>query len=116
MEKVKRWFAALCCVVFLTAALTGCESKRDRLEREVAEAESRARESAEKVEGLQKIMEDYEKAYENQQSYIESSEESGLDSGTFWCMGKNDTCQNKTSSPTDLYCSSCDPDGDNIEG
>jgi hypothetical protein len=31
-------------------------------------------------------------------------------------MGKNDTCSNKTSSAYDLYCHSCDPDDNNIEG
>lgn len=40
----------------------------------------------------------------------------GLASGTYWCMGKGDTCQNKTYSAYDFYCSACDPDGDNIEG
>ena len=41
---------------------------------------------------------------------------SSLSSGEYWCMGKGDTCKNKTSSPTDLYCYSCDPDNNNIEG
>lgn len=116
MEKTKKCFAALCCGVFLTAALTGCESDKERLQREAVEAEARAQEAAEKVEGLEKILEDYEEAYKNDQAYLESSKESGLEPGTFWCMGKNNTCQNKTSSPTDFYCSTCDPDGDNIEG
>ena len=31
-------------------------------------------------------------------------------------MGKNDTCKNKTYSASDLYCHSCDPDNNNIEG
>lgn len=34
----------------------------------------------------------------------------------FWCMGKNDTCKNKTSSAYQFYCRTCDPNGDNIEG
>lgn len=34
----------------------------------------------------------------------------------YYCMGKGDTCNNKTSDPFDLYCYSCDPDGNNIEG
>ena len=38
------------------------------------------------------------------------------DGGDYYCMGKNDTCQNKTHNKYDLYCDSCDPDGDNIEG
>lgn len=38
------------------------------------------------------------------------------DGGVYYCMGKNDTCPNKTRNAYDLYCSSCDPDGDNIEG
>lgn len=116
MEKSKKCFAALCCGVVLAAALTGCESDKERLQREAAEAEARAKEAAEQVEGLEKILEDYEEAYKNNQAYLESSKESGLEPGTYWCMGKNDTCKNKTTSPTDLYCSSCDPDGDNIEG
>ena len=36
--------------------------------------------------------------------------------GQYWCMGKGDSCQNPTSGPLDLYCDSCDPDGDNREG
>jgi hypothetical protein len=36
--------------------------------------------------------------------------------GKYWCMGKNDTCQNKTSRPDDFFCDQCDPNGDNIEG
>lgn len=36
--------------------------------------------------------------------------------GKYWCMGKNDTCQNKTNSAYDFYCSSCDPNNDNVEG
>lgn len=39
-----------------------------------------------------------------------------LAEGEFWCLGKNDTCQNKTYSADDLYCNQCDPDNDNVEG
>lgn len=39
-----------------------------------------------------------------------------LASDEYWCMGKGDTCKNKTYSPYDFYCSECDPNGDNIEG
>ena len=38
------------------------------------------------------------------------------DGGSYYCMGKNDTCPNKTNNKYDLYCNSCDPDGDNVEG
>ncbi len=38
------------------------------------------------------------------------------DGGDYYCMGKNDTCPNKTHNKYDLYCDSCDPDGDNVEG
>ena len=38
------------------------------------------------------------------------------DGGDYYCMGKNNTCPNKTHNKYDLYCSSCDPDGDNKEG
>ena len=38
------------------------------------------------------------------------------DGGSYYCMGKNDTCPNKTHNAYDLFCDSCDPDGDNIEG
>ena len=38
------------------------------------------------------------------------------DGGSYYCMGKHNTCPNKTKNAYDLYCSSCDPDGDNIEG
>ncbi|MDE6656954.1 MAG: hypothetical protein K2J88_00015 [Oscillospiraceae bacterium] len=41
---------------------------------------------------------------------------SNADSESYYCMGKNDTCPNKTYDPYDFYCSSCDPDNDNIEG
>lgn len=45
-----------------------------------------------------------------------SSKDSGSSSeGEFWCMGKNDTCQNKTSSPTVFFCEECDRNRDNIE-
>lgn len=40
----------------------------------------------------------------------------GNDGGSYYCMGKNDTCPNKTHNAYDLFCDSCDPDGDNIEG
>lgn len=119
MKNAKKCFTALCCGIFLVAALTGCGSDKERLQREAAGAAAGAEGSAEKTEGFEgskTIPEDDEVAYKNDQAYLESSEESGLEPGTFWCMGKNDTCRNKTSSPTDLYCSSCDPDGDNIEG
>ncbi|WP_044974451.1 hypothetical protein [Ruminococcus sp. HUN007] len=46
-------------------------------------------------------------------SYDDNDE---LSEGQYYCMGKNDTCKNKTYSPTDLYCRSCDPDDNNIEG
>ena len=39
-----------------------------------------------------------------------------LAEGEYFCMGKGDTCKNKTYSPTDLYCHSCDPDDNNVEG
>lgn len=34
----------------------------------------------------------------------------------FYCMGKNDTCPNKTNNAYDFYCDACDPDGNNVEG
>ncbi|MCH5187830.1 MAG: hypothetical protein J1F63_05460 [Oscillospiraceae bacterium] len=49
-------------------------------------------------------------------SSYKSNSSSGSSGGEFYCMGKNDTCPNKTYSPLDLFCDSCDPDGDNIEG
>lgn len=48
--------------------------------------------------------------------YSYDTSDDGLTSGVYWCMGKGDTCPNKTYSAYDFYCSSCDPDGDNIEG
>lgn len=54
-------------------------------------------------------LEDSIKPSANSNSSYSSSE------GEFWCMGKNDTCQNKTSDPLDLYCNSCDKNNDNIE-
>lgn len=44
------------------------------------------------------------------------SSSDSLRDGEYWCCGKGDTCRNKTYSPTDLYCHSCDPDDNNIEG
>ena len=38
------------------------------------------------------------------------------DGGSYYCMGKNDTCSRKTNNAYDLFCGSCDPDGDNVEG
>ncbi len=38
------------------------------------------------------------------------------DGGSYYCMGKGDSCNNKTRNAYDLYCGSCDPDGDNVEG
>jgi len=49
-------------------------------------------------------------------SHDSSSSSSNDSTGEYYCMGKNDTCTNKTSSPYDLYCHSCDPDDNNIEG
>ena len=34
----------------------------------------------------------------------------------FDCLGQNRTCPNKQDDALDLFCDSCDPDGDNIEG
>lgn len=48
-------------------------------------------------------------------SSLKSISDSSSNDG-YYCMGKNDTCTNKTSSPYDLYCHSCDPDDNNIEG
>lgn len=45
-----------------------------------------------------------------------SASSSSSEQETYYCMGKNNTCPNKTYSPWDFYCSSCDPDGDNKEG
>jgi len=33
----------------------------------------------------------------------------------YYCLGNNNTCPNKTSSEYDLYCGSCDPEGDGNE-
>lgn len=49
-------------------------------------------------------------------TYKKNDNDDDLAEGEYWCMGKGDTCHNKTSSPTDLYCHSCDPDDNNIEG
>jgi len=40
---------------------------------------------------------------------------SDSDGGVYYCMGKGDTCPNKTYNAFDLYCSSCDSNNDNIE-
>jgi len=40
----------------------------------------------------------------------------GTGQGPYYCYGKNNTCNNKTKNYRDLYCDSCDPDGDNVEG
>jgi|GEM_PF-5135875 len=52
----------------------------------------------------------------NNSNNSSSSSNGELLKDEYWCMGKNDSCKNKTYSAYDLYCSSCDPDGDNIEG
>ncbi len=36
--------------------------------------------------------------------------------GPYHCYGKHNTCKNKTYNYRDMYCDSCDPNGDNIEG
>lgn len=57
--------------------------------------------------------------YNNEKSKSTTKKETtsnNLAEGEFWCMGKNDKCKNKTYSATDLYCYSCDPDNNNIEG
>ena len=56
---------------------------------------------------------DDNKEYETKQDIGKDDE---LNDGEYYCMGKNDTCNNKTYSPTDLYCHSCDPDDNNVEG
>lgn len=48
--------------------------------------------------------------------YAQDKEYQYDDGGSYYCMGKNDTCTNKTKNAYDLYCNSCDPDGDNVEG
>ncbi len=53
------------------------------------------------------------KSYDTYDGYDDGD---GLKEGEYYCMGKNDTCPNKTYSPYDFFCSRCDPDGDNIEG
>ncbi len=45
-----------------------------------------------------------------------NSKDTSTKKETYYCMGKNDTCNNKTSDPYDFYCHSCDPDNNNIEG
>ncbi len=55
-----------------------------------------------------------EKKTENYTPVKKANDE--LSDGEYWCMGKNDTCKNKTYSPSDLYCHSCNPDDNNIEG
>ena len=53
-------------------------------------------------------------------SYSSDSKSDSYSSDTskeeYYCMGKHDTCNNKTSSPYDYYCHSCDPDDNNVEG
>lgn len=53
---------------------------------------------------------------DNNYDYTYSYDDDESESEGYYCMGKNDTCNNKTSSPYDLYCYSCDPDNNNIEG
>ena len=40
----------------------------------------------------------------------------GTGNGPYPCYGKHNTCSGKTYNYRDLYCDSCDPDGDNVEG
>lgn len=53
---------------------------------------------------------------ENDSSHVIAGNNNYDDDETFYCMGKGDTCSNKTYSATDFYCHSCDPDNNNIEG
>lgn len=46
---------------------------------------------------------------------VKPIDNSDLKEGEYWCMGKNDTCQNKTKDPFDFYCRICDKNNDNIE-
>lgn len=54
--------------------------------------------------------------WETDSNTSSGSSSDSLKEGEYWCMGKNDTCKNKTYDPYDYYCDSCDPDGDNVEG
>lgn len=54
--------------------------------------------------------------YDWMQDQAEDKDYGSPDGGEYYCMGKNDTCQNRTYNAYDLYCDSCDPNGDNIEG
>lgn len=44
-----------------------------------------------------------------------SSTSSSTKKEEYWCMGRDDTCKNKTTDPWDLYCSVCDKNNNNIE-
>ena len=71
---------------------------------------------------------DYSSSYSNSSGYSKDNVNSWMkdqaagknysydDGGDYYCMGKNDTCRNKTKNAYDLYCNSCDPNGDNVEG
>ena len=57
-----------------------------------------------------------EKTKDWMQDQAEDKDYTTDDGGEYYCMGKNDTCPNKTRNAYDLFCSACDPDGDNMEG
>ena len=60
------------------------------------------------------IVKDGEQIYP--QEHENNSNNTSGNTDEYWCMGKNDTCQNKTDSPDDFFCDECDPNRDNIEG
>jgi len=57
-----------------------------------------------------------QETYDWMKEQAEGKDYSTDDGGEYYCMGKGDTCSNKTKNAYDLYCTRCDPDNDNREG
>ena len=107
----KHWIVFLAVSAALLAAMTGCGSS--------GTADSAETTAVTEATTEQKTEAETESAKQDDTKKVASADKADSDKSDdeeFWCMGKNDTCQNKTSSAYDLYCNACDPDDNNIEG
>ncbi len=115
MKLIKHMIVMLS-IVISSVSMTACEiddSESSSSESSVVVTTTKKEESRTSVDDATKS--EYSDG-SSEKSYSDSSNTKKESKEEYYCMGKGDTCKNKTSDPSDLYCYSCDPDGNNIEG
>lgn len=112
---IKR-FVLICSLSIIAFSITGCDGGDSGESNYIQESEPQTTTTTVKKTSNDDTSSKTTTTKKTTTKDLNYSSKDDEDTEGFFCMGKGDTCTNKTYRATDLYCHSCDPDDNNIEG